>query len=242
MSNKPENDNRAKEDRQMALLKHPQAIYSIEISNLINDTLRRKRNVWCCCDWHLYRRNEKNKPECHKFSQFNEIINNYRKTVHPQDLVIYMGDLVDGELSDENTFDELRDLLKGLPGKKVMVRGNNDIKDVNFYKSCGFLHVAQAFVWANVVFTHIPIENAFDLNIHAHLHGYKTYWIPYTNQIDVASFGGRLEPVELLKLLRSQPIYAKGVKVDESHFNEFYTIFDAEQEMSMQDPFPDEEE
>lgn len=233
------NINRIKEDRQMSLLKHPQAIYSIEIANVINDTLRRKRNIWVCCDWHLYRRDEKDKPTCHKFSKFDQIISNYRKKVHPQDLVIYMGDLVDGELDDPEIFNEIKDLLVGLPGKKIMVRGNNDIKDTNFYKSCGFIYVVQAFVWANVLFTHIPIENAFDLNIHAHLHGYKTYWIPYTNQIDAASYGARLEPVELLKLLRSQPIYAKGVKVDETHFNESYAIFDAEQEMSMKDPFPD---
>ena len=123
-----------------------------------------------------------------------------------------------------------------------MVKGNNDIFDVNFYKSCGFMYVVQAFVWSNVLFTHVPIENAFELNIHGHLHGYKTYWVPYSNQIDVAAFNGRIEPVSLLKLLRSQPIYAKDVKVDETHFNEAYTVFDFETEIKLLDPFPDEEE
>ena len=80
------------------------------------------------------------------------------------------------------------------------------------------------------------------MNIHGHIHGYKTYWIPYSNQIDVAAFNGRIEPVSLLKLLRSQPIYAKDVKVDETHFNEAYTVFDFETEIKLLDPFPDEEE
>ena len=234
--------NRQKEERNMSQLKNPVALHSIEICHLINDTIRHKHDVWCCTDWHLWRRIEKDKPECKKFSRFNEVINNYRKKVHPQDLVIYMGDLVDGELEDEETKEELRDLLSGLPGKKIMVKGNNDLFDVNFYKSCGFMYVVQAFVWSNVLFTHVPIENAFELNIHGHIHGYKTYWIPYSNQIDVAAFNGRIEPVSLLKLLRSQPIYAKDVKVDETHFNEEYTVFDFETEIKLLDPFPDEEE
>lgn len=234
--------NRQREDRNMKVLKNPLMLHSAEIGKLIDETLRNRRNVWVCCDWHLYRKNEKDKPECHKFSKWNEIVENYRKKVHPLDLVINLGDLVDGELEDIDKMNELRDLIKGLPGKKIHVKGNNDIFDYHFYKSCGFLFSVPAFVWANTLFTHIPIENAFDLNIHAHLHGYKTYWIPYTNQVDAAAFGARLEPVELLKLLRSQPLYAKGVKVDESHFNEYYSIFDPAVETAIDDPFPDEEE
>ena len=92
------------------------------------------------------------------------------------------------------------------------------------------------------MFTHIPIENAFDLNIHGHLHGYKTYWVPYTNQIDVGAFEGRKKPVDLLKLLRSQPIYAKTIKEEPEHFNETFSVFDMEMLGFVPDPFPSEEE
>lgn len=234
--------NRQKEERIASQLKNPLALHSIEICGLINQTIRKGHEVWCCTDWHLYLRKEKNKPDCYKRSNYNSIINAYRKKVHPQDLVIYMGDLVDGELQDEDIKNDIKDMLSGLPGKKIMVRGNNDLFDANFYKSCGFKYVVQAFIWSNVLFTHIPIDNAFELNIHGHLHGYKTYWIPYSNQIDVAAFGGRKEPVGLLKLLRSQPLYAKDVKVDESHFNEYYSVFDPILEQQIDDPFPDKEE
>ena len=230
--------NRKKEDRLGNTLKHPHTLHSKEIAKLINDTLRRKNNIWVCSDWHLWLRDEKGKPKCHKSSYFNKIFSNYKDTVKDGDLVIYLGDLVDGELADEKAFDELRDTIKALPGTKVMVRGNNDLKDANYYKSCGFKYVVQAFVWSNVLFTHIPIENAFDLNIHGHLHGYKTYWVPYTNQIDVGAFDGRKKPVELLKLLRSQPIYAKGIKEQPEHFNESVSIFDLEMCEHTEDPFP----
>lgn len=234
--------NRKKEDKLGNTLKHPHTLHSKEIAKLINDTLRRKNNIWVCSDWHLWLRDEKGKPKCHKASYFNTIFSNYKDTVKDGDLVIYLGDLVDGELADEKSFDELRDIIKTLPGTKVMVRGNNDLKDANYYKSCGFKYVVQAFVWSNVLFTHIPIENAFDLNIHGHLHGYKTYWVPYTNQIDVGAFEGRKKPVELLKLLRSQPIYAKGIKEQPEHFNESVSIFDLEMSEHTEDPFPAVEE
>ena len=234
--------NRKKEDKLGNTLKHPHTLHSKEIAKLINDTLRRKNNIWVCSDWHLWLRDEKGKPKCHKASYFDKVFSNYKDTVKDGDLVIYLGDLVDGELADEKSFDELRDTIKALPGTKVMVRGNNDLKDPNFYKSCGFKYVVQAFVWSNVLFTHIPIENAFDLNIHGHLHGYKTYWVPYTNQIDVGAFEGRKKPVELLKLLRSQPIYAKGIKEQPEHFNESVSIFDLEMSEHTEDPFPAVEE
>ena len=234
--------NRKKEDKLCESLKHPHTLHSKEIAKLMNDTLRFNRNIWVCSDWHLWIRDEKGKPKCHKASSFNTIMKNYKDTVKDNDVVIYLGDLTDGELQDEEAFNELRDTIKTLPGVKVMVRGNNDLKDANFYKSCGFKYIVQAFVWSNVLFTHIPIENAFDLNIHGHLHGYKRYWVPYSNQIDVGAFEGRKKPVELLKLLRSQPIYAKTIKEEPEHFNETFSVFDMEMESFVQDPFPYEEE
>lgn len=233
---------RAKEDRQDKALKHPHTLHSKEIAKLINDTLRLKHDVWVITDLHLWRKDAKGSTSCHKRSDFESVINEYKKTVKPEDLVINLGDLVDGELNDQKAFDELKEIFKSLPGTKVLVRGNNDLKDASFYKACGFKYVVQAFVWSNVLFTHMPIENAFDLNIHGHIHGYKRYWVPYTNQIDAAAYDGRNKPVDLLKLLRSQPIYAKSIKEEPEHFNESASVFDIELIGHEVDPFPDEEE
>ena len=134
-------NNREKEDKLCNSLKHPHTLHSKEIAKLINDTLRRNHNIWVCSDWHLWIRDEKGKPKCHKASYFNKVFSNYKETVKDQDLVIYLGDLTDGELADETSFNELRDTIKSLPGNKIMVRGNNDLKDANFYKSCGFKYV-----------------------------------------------------------------------------------------------------
>ena len=71
----------------------------------------------------------------------------------------------------------------------------------------------------------MPIENDNETNVHGHIHGYRTYWIPYTNQIDVAAVGGRETPVELDKVISSQKAYSKTIKEDPSHFEEGYYIF-----------------
>lgn len=103
-----------------------------------------------------------------------------------------------------------------------MVLGNNDLFQPAFYKSCGFEYVTQSFEWNDMLFTHVPCKNDNKLNIHGHIHGYKTYWIPYSNQIDVAALDGRVKPVELKTVIASQPSYAKTIKEEPSHFDEGY--------------------
>lgn len=237
-------DNQQKEEKLDQTLKHPKpsTLHSKEIASLINTTIRNKHNVYVCTDWHLFKRKEKDKPECNKSPKFDKIISKFKEVLEPEDLLINLGDLSDGELEDPEKYNEIKEAILSIPGKKVLVKGNNDVKDAAFYKSCGFKHVVNAFVWSNVIFTHMPVENAFDLNIHGHIHGCKRYWIPYTNQIDAAAFNGREEPVELLKLLRSQPIYAKGIKEEPEHFNETFSIFDEIMNKRVQDPFPYEDE
>lgn len=232
-------DNRKKEDNLNKSLKRPMNKYSVEIGNVIDSTIRNGGTVYLCTDWHLWIK-DKEHGGTKKRSDFQVIINNYCKRIKPNDLVINLGDLVDGEFTNKN---ELANVLKGLPGKKIHVRGNNDIFDVNFYKNqCGFLYSVDTFVWNNIIFSHMPIENAFDLNVHGHIHNSKCYWVPYSNMIDVASFDGRKEPVKLLKVIRSQPLYAKRIKEAPEHFDEQVSLFVSEMRGFIPDPFTDDEE
>lgn len=214
--------NRDKEEKLVEDLKDPTEKDSNKISKMIDTCLKRWHKVYCATDWHLWVRKEKNKPECHKCKNFEEIIKNVNETMTKGDILIYMGDLVDGEFKDK---EELKSILKTIPGKKILVRGNNDLFDTSFYKSCGFDDVVQSFTWHNVVFSHMPIKNDNDTNVHGHIHGYRTYWIPYSNQIDVAALGGREKPVELDKVISAQKSYSKTIKEDPSHFEEGYYIF-----------------
>lgn len=211
--------NREKEEKLVDDLKDPAEKDSSKISKMIDSCLKRWYNVYCATDWHLWVRKEKNKPECHKCKNFEDIIKKINETMTKDDILIYMGDLVDGEYQDK---DELKSILKTIPGKKILVRGNNDLFTTAFYKSCGFCEVVESFVWHNVIFSHMPCKNDNDINVHGHLHGYKTYWIPYSNQIDVAALGGREHPVELDDVISAQKSYSKTIKEDPSHFEEGY--------------------
>ena len=217
-------DNRTKEEILVEDLKDPNEEDSKKITRMIDACLKRWHKVYCATDWHLWVRKEKNKPECHKRKEFDDIIKNVKETLTDDDILIYVGDLVDGEFQDKEL---LKEVLNTIPGKKILVRGNNDLFDETFYKSCGFTYVVPSFVWHNVVFSHMPIKNDNDVNVHGHIHGYRTYWVPYTNQIDVAALGGREKPVELDIVINSQREYAKTIKEDPSHFEEGYYIMNA---------------
>ena len=213
--------NRQKEEKLVGSLRDPTENHSTEITRLIDKTIKNRHNVYCMTDWHLWLRNEKNKPACHKRNNFDEIIKNVKR-IQPDDVLIFLGDLVDGEFEDKES---LKNILLPMNFKKILVVGNNDLFSPVFYKSCGFDYVVRSFVWHNVLFTHMPVKNDNDINIHGHIHGYKTYWVPYTNQIDVAYLDGRTEPVELQRVLKSQKSYSKVIKEEPSHFEEGYSNY-----------------
>ena len=221
--------NRQKEDKLMDSLSDPSESHSKEIAKLITSTLKSKHQVYLCTDWHLWKRKEKGKAACDRCKNFEEIFKNVNGTVKQDDLLIYMGDLVDGEFKDKEA---LKAVLLTIPCKKVLVKGNNDLFDNAFYKSCGFEYVVQSFVWSDILFCHVPSKNDNNMNIHGHIHssanpkpGYSyppVYWIDYTNQVDVAWCGGRVKPVPLDEVIATQKSYSKHIKVDYSHMQEGY--------------------
>ena len=198
---------------------------SSPIAALIRSTLNKGHKVYLCTDWHLWMYDKKTKQKTQR-SDFKQIINRYNDIVTDDDLVINLGDLTDGEVERKK---ELADVISQLKGKKVLVRGNNDLYPDDYYTSIGFKYITPKFIYDNILFSHMPQENNNRLNIHGHIHGYKTYWCPYTNQIDVAAVGGRKTPIDLNMIIKAQPAYAKTVKVCPDKF---------EQECYV-DPYPD---
>jgi len=227
-----EEQRRIKEDNLMHRLKdaeqHPD---KRNIAKLIDETREKGNTVWLCTDWHLWKRLSKNQPICNKRKDFDKVIRSVESTVKLNDLLINLGDLVDGEFQDKES---LKNQMQEIVCKKVLVRGNNDLFDNAFYKSCGFLYVVDSFQWHNILFSHCPVENDCDLNIHGHIHSHcpgmkdpysennrvPQYWLPYKNHIDVAWLGGRIKPVELSKVIKAQPEFSKHIKECPEHFGE----------------------
>lgn len=211
---------RKKEDNMYERLKHPdeKSDQNRQICKLIDEAYHKKHDVWLACDWHLWKRVNKNAPVCRMRHDFNTVIRNVLNTVRTNDVLIVMGDLVDGEFTLKK---ELKNVMLEITCTKILVRGNNDLFPDSFYKECGFTYVVDSFVWKDIIFTHIPVKNDHELNIHAHLHGGKRYWIPYTNQIDVAAYGGRVTPVKLDDIMLKQKEYSKTIKECPEHFNEY---------------------
>lgn len=222
-----EEQRRIKEDNMMHRLKdaeqHPD---KRNIAKLIDETREKGNTVWLCTDWHLWKRVSKNQPLCNKRKDFDKVIKAVESTVKLNDLLINLGDLVDGEFQDKES---LKNQMQEIVCKKVLVRGNNDLFDNAFYKSCGFLYVVDSFQWHNILFSHCPVENDCDLNIHGHIHTspdckkgdkFAKYWVPYHNHIDVAYLGGRIKPVELSEVIKTQPEFSKHIKECPEHFGE----------------------
>lgn len=221
---------------------------NVYISKMIDDTIASKHKVYLATDWHLYKRVKKGQSKCNKRSGFAKVMDNVRSTMKNGDMLIFLGDLTDGEFKEKLTLRQVMLNELGMIKNKVMLRGNNDLFEPSFYEECGFLKCVDSFVWKNILFSHVPQKNDYELNIHGHIHGSLEYWVPYRNQIDVGAYNGRDKLVELKWLIKQYPKYKKKIRENPEHFEEGYMLlnepdlFNSIMEESIpfiQDPFYD---
>ena len=184
---------------------------SKQISNLIDDTYAKGHQVWLMTDWHIIKYDKVKKIEYPNPHQ--NLILKYASKIQPDDLLIFLGDICDGEVEDKN---KISMLLHQIPGIKILVRGNNDLFPDSWYTSHGFQYITPKFVWNHILFTHRPQDNQYKINIHGHIHNSKTYYNSeishYNNQIDVAWLDGRTKPAPLSEAIKKQPDYARVIK------------------------------
>lgn len=122
--------------------------------------------IWVITDTHFTHQmfvDEGIRPE-----NYNElIIENWNKVVRDDDLVIHLGDVIFGQ--DKG---RIKDILSGLKGRKILVKGNHDYKPDVWWLEMGFEHVYDTLTYKDVIFSHVPMKlpQDFRLNIHGHLH------------------------------------------------------------------------
>lgn len=199
---------RAKEDRINDEILDADQKRSKQISELIDRTLDQGHHVWIMTDWHLMKYN-KETGAVYERPETKRIMKSVSK-IGPDDLLIYLGDICDGEVERKN---DIANYMRYIHGKKILVRGNNDLFDDKWYLDHGWDIVTPKFIWKDILFSHRPQDNQNKINIHGHIHGSKKYYASeithYRNQIDVAWLGGRLKPIELAEVIDKQPDYAK---------------------------------
>jgi calcineurin-like phosphoesterase family protein len=96
-------------------------------------------------------------------------IENWNRLVNKDDLIIHLGDVA---LGGPKIWEETVSIL---PGRKILVSGNHDKKNLSWYMANGFDFCCSSFNWnyfgVKIVFSHEPqFEGSFELNIHGHLH------------------------------------------------------------------------
>lgn len=167
-----------------------------EIDKLLTNAPR----IWLNTDWHLWIMDDE-KNEIVKNDDFDNIIKFHNAFVGPEDVFIFLGDLIDDEMDDKEL---IKNTLRPLNGKKILVLGNNDIFEEEFYFECGFLFVVKAFKWGNLTFSHQPIKNFKDdgVNIHGHLHKDVYYDGTYGNHADIYTRDTHFRPVQLGDVVR----------------------------------------
>lgn len=153
--------------------------------------------IWLGSDWHLW-------SIATDDLKAQAAIENQIKMVGPNDVFIYLGDWADDDVSGTEKL-RLKKVMRSLSGAtKIMVYGNNDIFDEDFYRQGGFDYVFEGFSWKNIAFSHYPLRDkkGHEINIHGHLHGGAYYNTEYNNHIDIYTYREGCKPVEIKDVLK----------------------------------------
>jgi len=150
------------------------------------------QRVWVTSDFHLHHRRileyEPSRPK-----NFEQVLaDNWNEVVRPEDVVYNLGDVM---LCGGWRKKHAAEILRELPGKKILVRGNHDrsYSDKFFMEDCGFIEIYPlCVIVGDLLLSHYPmIEDPHHnyryseqcsqlyevfkaqgcrLNIHGHLH------------------------------------------------------------------------
>lgn len=136
---------------------------------------------------------------------FSTIQRRWKELVTPDDVVLHLGDLC-----FRNTSDWMQGLLRSLPGRKFLIRGNHDKQRDEWYQRLGYT-VIDPFLWHEprhgkaIRFSHRPDIEYLDwsTNVHGHLHsnGYPPSISPERDYRNVSVEVMNYEPVRLEHIL-----------------------------------------
>ena len=100
---------------------------------------------------------------------------NIKHIVRPQDVIIFLGDVI---FSNK---DFLISMISDLPGRKILTKGNHDKHSDTWFYKAGFDFVCDEITINNIVLSHFPVDiREGQINIHGHFHNVPSHrWEPY---------------------------------------------------------------
>ncbi len=168
----------------------------------IEAEIKKDRKIWIWSDHHFYHQNVikySERPFDSVEEMNNHFIQTYNDTVGDDDICIFAGDV-----TFKSTSLFLKDILPKIKkGYKVLVIGNHDIdkkkvRKLNFDETV--LVLDFKYNGHTVVVSHIPffIQNENFINVHGHIHNYKS---EHNHQINVSVEAINYKPVLITDLL-----------------------------------------
>jgi len=167
-------------------------------------------HTWIITDTHFF--HTKLVEYCNRPYNFtDQLIQNWRGCVAPEDLVYHLGDVGFYKKA------ECGNLIRGLPGHKILIRGNHDKFPVKWYLDNGFIAVMERAIvdvcytkgnrkpqnfYYKVLLSHEPwpIPEGVDFNVHGHFHNNEaSRWEQHN--VDVLTPNHRLMSVEETKYM-----------------------------------------
>lgn len=136
---------------------------------IIREVKPKKNKIWLITDTHLG--HDKMVEYCGRPKNHSEIILKNLEVVKTGDTLIHLGDVCIGR--DEHWHKELF-LRLGFGISTFLLRGNHDKKSNQWYLEHGWDFVSESFsdhyFGQYITFSHIPIANVQNINIHGHFH------------------------------------------------------------------------
>lgn len=165
--------------------------------------------TWISTDWHAVKFDKQTKA-ISKREEY-DAIKKACSVIKPDDVWIYLGDIIDSEIQRKETITEVLDCVN--TEKRILLLGNND-RFESYDKWFTYVENVILLPEDHAVLSHCPIPNDEKINIHGHIHvhepGYGTagaYWKMY--DIDpgnhVNAFTYPHKPVSLEALLKRKP-------------------------------------
>lgn len=156
--------------------------------------------IWVISDTHFGHDKmhlEHGRPQNHEI----QILNNLMKIPSIDDILIHLGDV-----SFYNHAYWHKELRNAWDGQIWLTLGNHDHNTLTFYMKQGWNFVGQQIYLdlfgRDIEFSHRPLDNPIDINVHGHLHSGEHRAFESTDKHFLVNIEKTLAPIQLRSLLK----------------------------------------